>query len=276
MPEKLNHTHKIYDNFVLQSKFEDQYATKLDLMQFCTIDNSLVGTAGEKVTINTYTATEGTETLKMGEGNTENIEVSFTPENYTIELLQNRFPYYDEQAMIDPLAIDKGMDMMVTDMFNTAMTKCMAEFGKAKLKTYTSKFDFDAFVDGVALFPDNEAEGISIFALVNPADKASIRKNLKDDLKYVEAYVRTGYIGTVAGVNLYTSNVAEQGTIILATNEAVTYFNKTGTEIAQERDENVRLNTIYSRKYGVFAFTNARKAVKIILGEAPADEEEGS
>ena len=58
---------KTYPNHVLENRFENQYATKLDLMQFCTVDDSLTGVAGDKVKINTYTATEGTETLAMGE-----------------------------------------------------------------------------------------------------------------------------------------------------------------------------------------------------------------
>jgi hypothetical protein len=95
-----------------------------------------------------------------------------------------------------------------------------------------------------------------------------IRKNLKDDLKYVEAYVRTGYVGTVNGVNLYVSNIATKDTIILATKKAVTYFTKKGTEIEQERDANIRKNTVYSRKYGIFAFTDATQAVKLTKGAA--------
>lgn len=262
--KKLNHTHKPYDNEVLASRFEDQYTSKLDLMQFCTVDDSLEGVAGDKIVINTYTATNGTQTLKMGEGNTDNIEVSFTPTEYTIELLQNRFPYYDEEEMKDPKIVEKGIDHMAVDMFNTANGKAMAEFKKATLQAEVTKFDFDAFVDGVALFPNNEAEALSIFALVNPKDKAEIRKNLKDDLKYIEAYVRTGYIGTVNGVNLYNSNIATQGEIILATKEAVKYIRKKGTEIEQNREPNVRLNEIFSRQYGAFVFDNATKAVKLV------------
>lgn len=260
----LNHTHQCYDNEVLASRFEDQYESKLDLMQFCTVDDSLEGVAGDKIVVNTYTATNGTQTLKMGEGNTDNIEVSFTPTEYTIELLQNRFPYYDEEEMKDPKIVEKGIDHMAVDMFNTANGKAMAEFKKATLQAEVTKFDFDAFVDGVALFPNNEAEALCIFALVNPKDKAEIRKNLKDDLKYVEAYVRTGYIGTVNGVNLYNSNIVTQGEIILATKEAVKYIRKKGTEIEQKREPNVRLNEIFSRQYGAFVFDNATKAVKLI------------
>lgn len=265
----LNHTHQTYDNKVLQSKFKDQYESKLDLMQFCTVDDSLTGVAGDKVTINTYSATDGTEVLEMGKGNTSNIEVAFTPVTYTIELLQNRFPYYDEEEMRDPLVIEKGINHMAVDMFNTVNKKAMGAFGKAQLKAYTEKYDFDAFVDGVALFPNNEAEALEIFAFVNPEDKAEIRKNLKDDLKYITDYVRTGYIGTVNGVNLYASNITTKGEIILATKEAVTYYRKKDIEIEQDRDKNVRLNTIYSREYGVFALTDSTKAVKLIKGTAP-------
>lgn len=255
-----------YPNHVLANKFEDQYASQLDLMQFCTVDDSLTGVAGDKVVINTYTATDGTETLAMGEGNTKDIEVSYESKEYTIELLQNRFSYYDEEQMRDPKTIEKGLNHMAVDMFNTANRKAMAEFQKASLNAPVTAFDFAAFVDGVALF-NIENEDVSIFALCHKDDVKEIRKNLKDDLKYVEAYVRTGYIGTVAGVNIYTSNLATAGTIILATKKAVTYFSKKGTEIEQpprdSSDANIRKNTVFSRKYGIFAFTDATQAVKL-------------
>ena len=49
----------------------------------------------------------------------------------------------------------------------------------------------------------------------------------------------------------------------MGTREAVTLFNKKGTEIEQKRDPNTRKNEIFSRKYYVVALTDARKAVKI-------------
>ena len=253
---------KTYPNHVLENNFENQYATKLDLMQFCTVDDSLDGVAGDTVKINTYTATEGTEVLEMGEGNTKDIEVSYETKSYTIELLQNRFSYYDEEAMRDPNIVAKGQDHGVVDMFNTAQKKAIAEFGKATLTAPVAKFDYDAFVDGAALF-SNEMGDLVIFALVHKNDMKEIRKNLKDDLKYVEAYVRTGYVGNVNGIPVYQSNLATEGEIILATKKAVTYFRKKGTEVEQERIADTRKNTIWHRQYGVFAFTDATQAVKI-------------
>lgn len=256
---------KLYPNHVLENRFEDQYNSKLDLMQFCTVDDSLVGVAGDTKKINTYTATNGTEVLKMGAGNTKDIEVSYETKEYTIELLQNRFPYFDEEEMNDPNVIEKGLDHMSVDMFNTANAKAMAEFNKASLSVPVTAFNFEAFVDGAALLPF-EGEDVSVFALVHKNDVKEIRKNLKDSLQYVEAYARTGYIGTVNGVSIQISNEATEGTVVLATKKAVTYFTKKGTEIEQERDANIRKNTVYSRKYGIFALTDATQAVKLVKG----------
>jgi hypothetical protein len=256
---------KLYPNHVLENRFEDQYNSKLDLMQFCTVDDSLVGVAGDTKKINTYTATNGTEVLAMGAGNTKNIEVSYETKEYTIELLQNRFPYFDEEEMNDPLVVEKGLGHMAVDMFNAANAKAMAEFNKASLSVPVTTFDFAAFVDGAAMLPF-EGEDVPAFALCHQNDVKEIRKNLRDSLQYVEAYVRTGYIGTVNGVSVYTSNEATEGTIILATKKAVTYFSKKGTEVEQEREANIRKNTVYSRKYGIFAFTDATQAVKLVKG----------
>ena len=119
------------------------------------------------------------------------------------------------------------------------------------------------FVDAQALLNLENLEGVSLFAFVCPADMAKIRKGLKDDLKYVEAYARSGYVGTVAGVNLYSKADATEGEIYGGTREAVTLFNKRGVEVEQKREPNTRLNEIFSRKYYLAALTDATKCFKI-------------
>ena len=261
--------HVIYDNFYLSNEVEDQYNSHLDLQPFCTVDNSLEGVPGMKRKINVYSATDGTQKLAMGEGNTKSIEVSFIDKEYEILLAQNRFEYYDEQAMIDPMLVPVGTRHMGTDLFNTVNAEIYAEFNKATLSVEASKFEFATFVDAQAKLNLENLENVSIFGFVSPADMASIRKNLKDDLKYVEAFVKNGYVGTVAGVNLYTKKDATPGTIIIGTKEAVTLFNKKGTEVEQpprdSEDANIRKNTIISRKYYLVALTDATKAVKMTL-----------
>lgn len=266
-----------YPNYVLENKFEDQYQTYLDLMQFCTVDNSLTGEPGMKKKIRTYTATDGTETVAKGEGNTKSITASYTETEYAIEMLQNRFDWYDEDEMEDPLVVDKGLEHQAVDMFNTAQKKAIAEFAKATQKVETAKFDFNSFVDAVASIKDlkisesTEVTGLGVFALVHKKDTAAIRKNLGDSLKYVEAYARTGYIGTVAGVNIYTSALAKEGEFAVATKQAVTYFNKKGAEAEvstkgsrSAENANKRENTAFLRKYGIFALTDQNFVVKVV------------
>ena len=257
--------HKIYENYFLSNEVEDQYNSHLDLQQFCVVDNSLVGTAGMKRKINVYTATDGTEKLAMGEGNSKSIEVSYAEKEYEILMAQNRFDYFDEQAMTDPNLVPVGTRHMGTDMFNTVNGEIFAEFQKATLAVTASAFNFDAFVDAMAkLNTENEP---NTFAFVCPEDMAKIRKALKDDLKYVTEFSKNGYVGTVGcGTNLYLKKDATPGEIIVATRDAVTLFNKKGVEIEQERDANIRKNSIWSRKYYLAALTDATKVVKITLG----------
>jgi len=266
--------HTIYDNFFLSNEVEDQFNSHLDLQSFCTVDNTLEGTAGMKRKINVYSATNGTQKLTMGQGNTQSIEVGYIQKEYEILLAQNRFEYYDEQAMTDPMLVPVGTRHMGTDMFNTVNGDIYGEFAKATRILPVTALNFAAFVDAQAMLNLENLEGVALFAFVSPADMASIRKALKDDLKYVEAFARNGYVGTVGGVNLYTKKDATSGDVYMATKEAVTIFNKKGVEIEQvtfdkrsETAANTRLNTIFSRKYYLAALTDETKDIHIAVGK---------
>lgn len=257
-----------YDNFFLSNEIEDQYQSHLDLQQFCTVDNNLTGVAGMVRKIHKYKATDGTEKLTMGNGNTKTIEAGYTEKEYRIQMAQNRFQYYDEEAMTDPMVITTGTRHAGTDMFNTVNADIFGAFHEATLTVVSTAMDFNTFVDASAMLNLENLEGVSIFGFVNATDVAKLRKALKEDLKYVEGFSKSGYVGTVAGINLYTKKNAETGKVVIATKEAVTLFNKKGTEVEQEREGNIRRNTVYSRKYYLAAMTNEAKAVKIITGSA--------
>lgn len=257
-----------YDNFFLSNEIEDQYNSHLDLQQFCTIDNNLTGVAGMVRKIHKYRATDGTEKLTLGKGNTKTIEAGYTEKEYRILLAQNRFQYYDEEAMTDPMVITTGTRHAGTDMFNTVNADIFGAFNEATLTVVSTAMNFDTFVDASAMLNLENLEGVTIFGFVNAVDVSKLRKALKEDLKYVEAFSKSGYVGTVAGINIYTKKNAETGKVVIATKEAVTLFNKKGTEVEQEREGNIRRNTVYSRKYYLAAMTNEAKAVKIIIGSA--------
>ena len=255
----------IYDNCVLASEIEDQYKSRLNLMRFCTVDNSLVGTPGMIKKIHTYSATDGFEKLTMGKGNTKYIETTFAEQDYTIQLAQGQFRYFDEEAMTDPTAIQTGVRHLTTDLFNTVNADIFTEFNKATLIVEASAPDFGAFADMGAKLNVENLEGIEKFAFVHPEDMAKVRKALKDELKYVEAFATMGYVGSVAGWNLYTKKDAVKGTIVGGTKEAVTLFTKKGTEVEQNREADIRRNDVIARKYYVAALTDYSKAVKLTI-----------
>jgi len=263
---------KVYENFYLENEVEDQFNSHLDLLRFCTHDSTLEGTAGMKKIVNVYSATDGTEKLAQGVGNSKSIAVSYTQKEYDILLAQNRFEWYDEEAMKDPMLVPVGMKHAGTDMFNTVQGDVFGEFKKASRTVTVTAFNFEAFADAVAELGIEGDENVEIFAFVSPKAKAAARKALKDELKYVEAFARSGYIGTVCGVNLYDKKNADDGEICVGTRRAVTVFTKKGTNVEQivegsrgADDANIRKNTAISRKYYVAALTDDTQAVRIVL-----------
>lgn len=256
-------SHVLYDNKVLENKVEGFLKTNIDMSAYATIDYSLVEEAGMTKVINTYTATGNVQDLAMGEGNSQgnDITVSFTPKSYKVKITQGHLPYYDEQEMEDPMVVEVGLSKISAQMTNDLTSKIIAELGKTQLTCTMKTWGFDEFVDAIAKYPYESEEGL--FILINPAQKAKIRKALGADLKYSEGFVRTGYIGHVCGVPVIVSKAVADGEAYLATKEAVTVFVKKGTEIEQDRDPDTRLNDIYARKCMLVALTDGTRAIKL-------------
>ena len=255
---------QIYDNIVIQSKFEDMLTTALDMNQFVTSDTSLVENAGMKVKVNKYDVTGDVEDLAMGVGNSASIESTITTVEYEAKTTQGRFAYYDEQAMTDPMVIDTGLEGSAKTMVNKFTARAIEEFEKATLTAPATTWSFNAVVDAIAKMNLESEDGL--FLLISPADQAAFRKALKDDLKYSEGFVRTGYIGSVCGVPVIVSKAVPANKGYLATKDAVTVFIKKDTEVEQDRNPDTRDNKFWIRKVAVVALTDATKAVKINIG----------
>lgn len=256
--------HVLYENVVLSNKINDILATKVDMNNYMTVDNTLAESAGMKKAVNVYTSTGDVEALAMGAGNSDEIEVSFTEKEYEVLTYQGKFAFYDEQEMKDPMVVDTGLQHSADKMVNKFVELAMAEFEKATLTQEGAAWSFDIVVDAIAKM--NLEDEAGLFLLISPADKAAFRKALKDDLSYSEGFVRTGYIGTVAGVPVIVSKAVPAGKGYLATKEAITVFIKKDTETEYERDADKRHNKYFVRKFAVVALTDATKAVKITIG----------
>lgn len=265
---------------------EDKYLTHLDLNGFCTVDNTLQGVAGDIRTIDVYGAVGTAVDVAEGVGNDTSISTTLTPQRYQIKCAQAWFQYSDEALMRDPFAVNTGLGHLGVAMFNKVNTDIMAQMATVSGADNTLSAatpNFDAFVDAVAKLHIDDAAGEdamaaqgrvlpTVWALLSKADIASARKALKDSLQYVEAYARTGYVGTVAGVNLYYQQNATAGTIYVGTNKAITVFNKTGVDVERaarsggvDGTANKRLNDVFARKYYIAALTDINQICKVTI-----------
>lgn len=252
--------HQVYENVVLSNKTNDILTTSINLNDYMTIDTSLAEAAGMTKKVIIYSSTGNVEALGMGEGNSTSLEVQKTEAEYTAKTYQGKFEFYDEQEAIDPMVVDTGLKHSADGMINTFTAAALAEMDKATL-TVSGAWSFDVVVDAIAKLNVEKEDGL--FLLISPADKAAFRKALREDLSYAEGYVRTGYIGTVAGVPVIVSKAVPAGTGYLATKEAITVFIKKDTETEYERDADKRNNKYWVRKVAVVALTDATKIVKI-------------
>lgn len=256
--------HTIYENQVLENKIESLLTTAIDMNAYMTIDNSLTHEAGMKKAVNVYTAAGNVEDLAMGEGNSGEIEVSFTTREYEVATTQGKFSYFDEQEMKDPMVVEVGLKAVAEKMTNDLTTKAIAEFEKTTNIAYYNSGEgitFGDVVDTIAKLNTEDESGL--FLLINPEEKAQMRKSLGEELKYTEGFARTGYIGTVCGVPVIVSKAVPATHAFLATKDAVTCFVKKGSEIEQERDADIRKNDVYARKVMLVALTDESKVIKL-------------
>lgn len=255
-----------YENFIIENRINDLLDTHIDMNAYLTADNSLAENPGMIKKIHKYGITGDVEELAMGVGNSEDIEATMTEEEYRVGVTQGRFTYFDEEAMTDPMVVETGVKGLAAQMTNDLTSKAISAMDAASLQYEITAWNFDAFADAIALYPYENED--NLFVLINPAQKASIRKALGQDLKYSEGFARTGYIGHVCGVPVIVSKAVPDGIAYLGTKEAVTCFVKKGVEVEQDRDPNTRKNQVFARKVMLVALTDATRMIKMGTSQA--------
>ena len=256
-----------YDNIVLANKYNSILTTIANMNNYITVDNSMTEGAGDTKRIVYRSVSGSVDELAMGEGNTHSIEITGGYDDYLLKTTQSYGFYYDEEAQKDSLAVDtmlNGMGEKMTEDFNAKIAK---QFAKAVRNEVAGSINFDAFVDAVAKFGENDQ---NLFALCHSSTIATLRKALKDELKYSEGFVRTGYIGSVCGVPVYMCNQIADGEVIVATKEAVTAFINKNGEMESKRDPDHRKNEYWARNVMCIALTNDKKVCRIAAAATTA------
>lgn len=252
----------LYENFILESKLTDLLNTKMAVRNFMTVDDSLTEAPGMIKKINTYTYSGKAEKVGKGQKNSTRGAVSYTTKQYEVEVTQQVFDYYDEEAMQDPKVVDMGMEGSATVMVNDMNTKFFAELAKATLNHQaTGALKYDDVVDAIQLMNLEDENGL--FLIIGTDLKAEIRKDPDFKAAKQGEILFSGKIGSISGVPVVVSKLVAAQTAFLATKGAVTLFVKKESEVEQDRDKEARLNTIIMRKVNLVALTDATKVVKI-------------
>ena len=254
-------TNTVFNNKIIEAKANDLLTTAVNTRNLMTVDNSLTAQAGMTKTINVYTYSGEAEELDAGEGNTNRGSVAYVGTDYTVKLVQQVFDYQDEDFMKDNNVVDMGVKGATQVMTNKMTADFITECEKATL-THTGAIGYDTIVDAIAKL--NVEDETGLFLIVNPEQKAELRK----DPDYVAArmgeVVYNGQVGTIAGILVIVSKAVTNAYIM--DKNAVKLFLKKDVEVEQERDADTRTNSIYLRAVYICALADATKICKIIEG----------
>jgi hypothetical protein len=228
-----------------------------------TLDNSLVEHAGMIKKINTYTYAGKIEKVGRTAKNSDNArgKVTVTTKPYNVEVNQQVFDYTDEDQMIDPNVVTVGLKGMAEVTVNDFTDAFFVEAAKATLTQQypaATGISYDIVVDAIAQM--NLEDEAGLFLIIDPQQKAAIRKDPDFKGARLGEILFNGQVGTIGGIPVVVSKKAT--TPVLATKEAITLFTKKENEVEQSRSIEERINTVVARTVYICALTDATKIVK--------------
>lgn len=252
----------VFNNKVIEAKAKDLLTTSVNTRSLMSVDYDLTQNAGMVKTVNTYTYTGAAEALSVGAGNTTRGSIAYSGVDYTVQMVQQAFDYYDEDYLKDNTIVDNMVKGATQVMANKMTADFVAECAKASLAhTATNGLIYDEIVDAIGVMNVEDESGL--FLLVNNEGKAELRKD--DDYKaaHMGDVVYNGQVGTVCGIPVVCSKAIPANTAYLMTKEAVKLFMKKDVETEQNRVADTRKNEVYLRACYVCALADATKIVKI-------------
>ena len=248
----------VFANKVIEAKAKDLLTTAVNTRNLMTVDASLAAEAGMTKTINVYTYSGTAEELAAGEGNTNRGSIAYEGKDYTVKMVQQAFDYQDEDFMKDNTIVDNMIKGANQVMVNKMTSDFIGEVNKATLSV-PGGLSYDTIVDAIAKLNVEDESGI--FVIINPEDKAVLRK----DADYVAArmgeVVYNGQVGTIAGIPVIVSKAVEAPVVM--TKEAIKLFMKKDVEVEQDRDADTRTNSVYLRTAYICALVDATQICKI-------------
>jgi hypothetical protein len=252
----------VYENKVIEAKAKDLLTTAVNTRNLMTVDNSLTQEAGMIKTINVYTYNGTAEELAAGEGNTNRGSISYVGKDYTVKMVQQAFDYTDEDFMKDNTIVDNMVKGASEVMKNKMTADFVAEAKKATIAHSADVFGYDAIVDAISKI--NVEDESKLFVLIPNTWKADLRKDEDYKSARMGEVIYNGQVGTVAGLPVIATKALTDEAYVLS-NEAIKLFMKKDVEVEQERDADIRTNSVYLRTAYIVALENADKIAKITI-----------
>lgn len=250
----------VYANKVLEAKAQDLLTTSVNARSLMSIDTDLTQNAGMTKTINVYTYEGTAEELEVGKGNTNRGSISYEGKDYNVKLVQQAFDYFDEDYMKDNTIVDNMLKGASQVMVNKMTADFVAELAKANLTSTFETFGYEAIVDGISgLNIEDESE---VFVVIPNAWKADIRKDEDYKSARMGEVIYNGQVGTVAGIPVIATKALTDAAYVM-TKEAVKLFMKKDVEVEQDRDADIRQNSVYLRTAYICALVDGTKIVKL-------------
>jgi ribosomal protein L30E len=250
----------VYANKVLEAKAKDLLLTSVNTRNLMTIDSELSQTAGMTKTINVYTYTGSAEELGIGEGNTNRGSISYEGKDYEVKMVQQAFDYFDEDFLKDNTIVDNMVKGANQVMVNKMTSDFIGELAKANLSSTFTSFGYEAIVDGIsALNIEDESE---LFVIIPNNWKKDLRKDADYKAARMGEVVYNGQVGTICGIPVIATNALTDAAYVM-TKEAVKLFIKKDVEVEQDRDADIRQNSVYLRTAYLVALVDATKIVKL-------------
>lgn len=250
----------VYENKVLEAKAKDLLLTAINAKNFMTIDNELAQNAGMKKVINVYTYSGEAEELAAGVGNTSRGSISYTPQEYTVKMVQQAFDYLDEDFMKDNTIVDNMLKGANQVMINKMTSDFITEIKRASLTVTNASFGYDIIVDGISEL--NLEDEKDVFIIIPNTWKKDLRKDADYKSARQGEVIYSGQVGAIAGIPVIATKALTDAAFVM-TKEAVKLFMKKDVEIEQDRDADKRKNSVYLRESYVCALVDNTKICKI-------------
>lgn len=257
---------------VMADMISAELEKKLRATQFFKVERTLVGRAGDTVTIPTWKYIGEAADLAENEQGTVT-EMKTEDISYTVKKAVKNVQLTDEAVLSgygDPVGeATRQLRMSIEDKMDSDGIALLEAIDSTKghVHTITTAIDYNAVIDALDLMPkDNEEQGINATLLANSKTVKALRQNpkwIERQTMLGDNLLTTGVVGSIAGCNVVISNKLTDKRSYILTPQCLTAFMKRDVTIETERQMLNKRTLIGSDCHYVIAIEDYDKIVAI-------------